>query len=97
MGQNSTYRVDAEAMFSLAAKWVISYAVGMPSKEKELVSLLELARVAKRPKRYSVLSSRPVKVRVISTRPWTSSARREELIDSACDRGQQMWRLVCKS
>ena len=32
---------------------------------------------------YSVLSSRPSKVRVMSTRPWTSSAKIVELIDSA--------------
>ena len=34
--------------------------------------------MANRPKRYSVFNSRPSKVRVISTRPWTSSARRDE-------------------
>ena len=38
---------------------------------------------ANRPKRYSVFSSRPSKLRVISTRPWTFSARRDELIDFA--------------
>ena len=27
------YRVDAEAMFCEAAKWVISYATGTPSNE----------------------------------------------------------------
>ena len=36
---------------------------------------------------YSVFSSRPVKVRVMSTRPWTSVEKRVELIASACDQG----------
>lgn len=73
-------RVEAEAMFPLAAKCVISYDVGKPSKVK---ASEEEAKLAKRPKRYSVFSSAPLKVRVISTRPWTLSARMEELIDSA--------------
>ena len=68
-GESEIYRVEAEAMFWLAAKCVISYDIGMPSREKALESLVEVARLAKRPNRYSVLSSRPSKVRVISTRP----------------------------
>lgn len=42
---------------------------------------------------YSVLSSRPSKVRVMSTRPWTSSAKTVELIDWACSGcgGYQPW------
>ena len=71
--------MEAAAIFSLAAKFVISYATGIPSRLK----LGEVAKLANKPKRYSVLSSRPSKVRVISTRPWTSSARRDELIDLA--------------
>lgn len=43
-----------------------------------------VAKFAKSPKRYSVFSSGPSKVRVISTRPWTLAARREELMDLAC-------------
>ena len=85
------YRVEAEAMFWLAAKCVISYAVGMPSREKESGSLADDARLAKRPNRYSVFSSRPLKVRVMSTRPWTSAASKEELIALACDEGQYWW------
>ena len=57
----------------------------MPSREKAVGSLAEVSRLEKRPKRYSVLISRPSKVRVISTRPWTLSANREELIDFAYD------------
>ena len=64
-----TYRVEADAIFWLAAKCVILYATGIPSSENELGSLAEVARLAKRPKRYSVLISRPSKVRVTSTRP----------------------------
>ena len=52
----------------------------MPSNENAVGSLVELAKVANRPNRYSVLSSRPVKVRVTSTRPWTSSAKRGDLM-----------------
>ena len=63
----------------------------MPSRLNALESLAEVTRLAKRPNRYSVLSSRPSKVRVISTRPWTSSARRVELIDFACGEGQYWW------
>ena len=83
--ERETYRVEAEAMFSLAAKWVISYAVGMPRSEKALGSVAERARFAKRPNRYSVFISLPSNVRVISTRPWTSSARRVEFIAFACE------------
>lgn len=82
-----TYRVEADAMFWLAAKCVISYPIGMPRRLKALGSLTELARPAKSPNKYSVFSSRPSKVRVISTRPWTFSANREELMDLACDKG----------
>ena len=67
-------------MFCEAAKWVISYATGTPSNENWL---LDVAKFANRPKRYSVFNSWPENVRVISTRPWTSGARREELMDCA--------------
>lgn len=44
----------------------------------------EAARFANSPKRYSVLSSRPWKFRVMSIRPRMSSARRLELMAFAC-------------
>ena len=53
--------VDAAAIFWLAAKWVISYATGTPRRLKAG----EVARLADKPKRYSVFNSRPSKVRVI--------------------------------
>ena len=56
-------------MFWQAAQCMISYAVGMPGIQKALGSLAKVMKLAKRPKRYSVFSSRPSKVRVISTRP----------------------------
>ena len=56
-------------MFWQAAKCVISYAVGMPRIQKAFGSRAELVKLAKRPKKYSVFSSGPSKVRVMSTRP----------------------------
>ena len=46
--------------------------------------MVDVAKFANRPKRYSVFNSCPENVRVISTRPWTLGARREELMDCAC-------------
>ena len=77
--EREVYRVEAAAIFWLAAKCVISYATGMPRRLKAG----EVFKLANRPKRYSVFSSRPSKVRVMSTRPWTFSARSDELIDFA--------------
>jgi len=56
----------------------------MPRSMKALGLFCCVAKFAKSPKRYSVFSSCPSNVRVISTRPWTLGARREELIDFAC-------------
>ena len=44
MRVKETHRVEAEAIFWLAAKCVILYAAGMPSKKKSLGSLAEVAR-----------------------------------------------------
>ena len=52
----------------------------MPSKVN---SLGVVAMFANNPKRYSVFNSCPVNVRVMSTRPWTLGARREEFTDLA--------------
>ena len=68
-------------MFWEAAKCVISYARGTPSNE---YCVVDVAKFANRPKRYSVFNSCPENVRVISTRPWTLGARRDELMDCAC-------------
>ena len=73
-------RVAAEVTYSLAAKCKISYEIGTPNKLMELGSA---ARFAKSPKRYSVLSSRPSNVLVMSIRPYTSSDSNVELIDFA--------------
>ena len=75
--------VAAEAMFWLAAKWRISYETGTPSNESEFGVA---ARFAKSPNKYSVFSSRPENVRVMSTRPRQSSARSEELMALAWTR-----------
>ena len=63
---------------------MISYAVGIPNSVKAFGLFACDARFANRPNRYSVFSSWPSNVRVMSTRPWTSGARRDELIDFAC-------------
>lgn len=74
-------RVSAETTFSLAAKCSISYDTGTPNR---LSDPGVAARFAKSPNKYSVLSSRPLKVRVMSMRPKQSSDNREELTDLAC-------------
>jgi hypothetical protein len=54
--------VVADAILSFAANWTISYDTGTPR-------MLILFGSLKSPKIYSVFSSAPSKVRVISTRP----------------------------
>lgn len=63
---------------------MISYPVGTPSSVKAFGLFCCAARFAKSPKRYSAFDSCPSNVRVMSTRPWTLGARRDELIDFAC-------------
>ena len=74
-------RVVAEVMYLLAVKCKISYEIGIPNKLMELGSAV---RFANSPKRYSVVSSRPSNVLVMSIRPCTSSTSSVELIDFAC-------------
>jgi hypothetical protein len=70
-------RVAAKVIYLLAVKYRISYEIGIPNK---LMELGLSARFTKRPKRYSVLSSRPSNVLVMSSRPCTSSASSVKLI-----------------
>ena len=67
-------------MFWFAAKWRISYSNGTPSNESESGVA---ARFANSPNKYSVFSSRPRNVRVMSTRPMQSSASSVELMPFA--------------
>jgi hypothetical protein len=71
-------RVVAEVTYSLAAKYKISYEIRTLNK---LMELRSAARFIKSLKRYSVLSSRPSNVLVMSIRPYISSDNNVELID----------------
>lgn len=64
-------RVDADAIFWFPTNCVISQLCGCPIMETE-------SEGVKSPKMYSVLSSRPMKLRVSDTRPWTLSIISDE-------------------
>ena len=71
-------RVVAEVMYLLTAKCKISYEIGIPNKLIELGSAIRFANSLKR---YSVLSSRPSNVLVMSIRPYISFTNSIELTD----------------
>jgi hypothetical protein len=73
-------RVIAEVIYLLVAKCKILYKIGIPNK---LIELGSTTRFANSLKRYSVLSSRPSNVLVISIRPYTSFTSSVKLIDFA--------------